>query len=140
MSAEQYKIKSYSPKFAKKTVTVMRKVNQRIFGSLDNASFDDQVVHFKNVLAKKYDMRIVTSFNERTIYGVVIFDQNQILDLLIDPTQKGLGISDTLITIVKKLSKGSLQCDTKSRQLSTILMQNGFKNVSTNHFVWNQNN
>ncbi|MGI6023807.1 MAG: hypothetical protein ACOX73_00500, partial [Pediococcus parvulus] len=79
MSAEQYKIKSYSPKFAKKTVTVMRKVNQRIFGSLDNASFDDQVEHFKNVLAKKYDMRIVTSFNERTIYGVVIFDQNQIL-------------------------------------------------------------
>ncbi|GAB5053417.1 hypothetical protein [Pediococcus ethanolidurans] len=139
MSTEQYKIKNYSPKFAKKTVTVMRKVNQRNSDVLIKDNFDEQVTHFKNVVAKKYDMRIVTSFNERTIYGVVIFDQNQLIDLLVDPAKKSLGISETLVNIVKNQSNGNLVCDTSNRQLSSFLSQTGFQNIATNHFVWKQN-
>ncbi|MBU7555346.1 hypothetical protein NVV78_05390 [Pediococcus ethanolidurans] len=139
MSKEQYKIKNYSPKFAKKTVTVMRKVNQRDSDVLIKDNFDEQVTHFKNVVAKKYDMRIVTSFNERTIYGVVIFDQNQLIDLLVDPAKKSLGISETLVNIVKNQSNGNLVCDTSNRQLSAFLSQTGFQNIATNHFVWKQN-
>ncbi|GEN94961.1 hypothetical protein [Pediococcus ethanolidurans] len=139
MSTEQYKIKNYSPKFAKKTVTVMRKVNQRNSDILIKDNFDEQVTHFKNVVAKKYDMRIVTSFNERTIYGVVIFDQNQLIDLLVDPAKKSLGISETLVNIVKNQSNGNLVCDTSNRQLSAFLSQQGFQNIATNHFVWKQN-
>ncbi|AMV61552.1 Hypothetical protein ADU72_2145 [Pediococcus damnosus] len=139
MSTEQYKIKAYSPKFAKKTVTVMRKVSQRTFGNLGTDNFDDQVNHFKNVLAKKYEMRIVTSFNERVIYGVTIFNDHQLIELLVDPVKKGLGISNELLDIVKNQSSGNLSCETKSRQLGTFLQQNGFEMTTANKFVWHEN-
>lgn len=139
MSTEQYKIKTYSPKFAKKTVTVMRKVSQRTFGSLGTDNFDDQVSHFKNVFAKKYEMRIVTSFNERVIYGVAIFSKTELIDLLVDPMKKGLGISTELIDIVKNQSNGTLSCTTKSRQLADFLQKNGFKPTTHNQFVWQEN-
>lgn len=139
MSTEQYKIKAYSPKFAKKTVTVMRKVSQRTFGNLGTDNFDDQVNHFKNVLAKKYEMRIVTSFNERVIYGVTIFNDHQLIELLVDPVKKGLGISNELLDIVKNQSSGNLSCETKNRQLGTFLQQNGFEMTTANKFVWHEN-
>lgn len=138
MNAEQYKIKDYSPKFAKKTVTVMRKITQRAFGELADDSFDKQVNHFKNVIAKQYAMRIVTSFNERTIYGVVIFDQSHLIELLVDPAKKNLGIEARLLKIVQQQSQGVLECDTANRQLKRFLIQNEFQEVAADHLIWRQ--
>ncbi|WP_412990269.1 hypothetical protein ACLJJ6_04700 [Pediococcus siamensis] len=139
MSVEQYKIKKYSPKFAKKTVTVMRKVSQQVFGEQANGDFETQISDFKNRLAKQYDLRIITSFNERTIYAVVIFTTTRLIELIVDPSQKHSQIGISLIKLVQEQSDGSLECETARKPLATILKQSGFQERTPNHYQWHQN-
>lgn len=41
------------------------------FTKFNDASFNEQQTLMKNVIAKNYQIKLLTSFNERTVYGVV---------------------------------------------------------------------
>ena len=69
-------MKSWAPKFNKKMVEVMRKNqfksdNSEDFNGFKQIDFNQQQDLMKNEISKKYEIKVVTSFNERTIFSVI---------------------------------------------------------------------
>lgn len=72
-----FKVNKLSPKFHKKTVELIRQnkskfLNLEGFNDFWKLSFIDQQKYFKNIIIKKYDIKVISSFNDRTIFAIKV--------------------------------------------------------------------
>lgn len=59
------------------------------FKEFNAVDFTKQQDLMKNVLSKKYDVTLATSFNERTVYGVIGKNEQNQYFFAIDKSQQG---------------------------------------------------
>lgn len=83
VNSNEYKVKDWSPKFNKKAAEVMRTYKiwdeTGLISKFENQSFVDQQNYLKQTLAKNLKIKLITSFNERTVFAVCgINDEHQI--------------------------------------------------------------
>ncbi|GEP18683.1 hypothetical protein [Pediococcus argentinicus] len=73
---DNYKLKDWAPKFNKKGAELMRSMhvhfdNQNDGQEFQQIDFNNQQEFLKNNLTKTYQIKLLTSFNERCVWAVV---------------------------------------------------------------------
>ncbi|WP_432702559.1 GNAT family N-acetyltransferase [Lysinibacillus sphaericus] len=133
MTQQKIMIIPYSPAFAEQTVAMWRDSKEQAIGQKEVHSVENHVYFLNHLLPEQFQIEL--AIIDKTVVGMIAYNDSKISQLYIHINYQGLGIGQTLLDRAKAQSSGKLTLYTfeVNEKAQRFYEKHGFKVIGKGH-------